>query len=53
MKSRINIVIQLVAVIFFCALVTETKAQKPEDLFKEANILYNESAYDSAAAVYV
>lgn len=52
MKSRINIIIRLLTVIFACVVLNEAKAQKPEDLFKQANLLYNESAYDSAAVVY-
>ena len=39
-------------IIFISVICTDIKAQNPEDLFKQANQLYNESAYDSAATVY-
>lgn len=39
-------------IIFISVICTDIKAQNPEDLFRQANQLYNESAYDSAAAVY-
>lgn len=52
MKSRMNIVVRLIVIISLSTIFTEVRAQNPEDLFKEANTLYNESSYDSAAVVY-
>lgn len=52
MKSRINIIALIFIAILIGTAFNEAKAQKPEDLFQQANLLYNESAYDSAVAVY-
>lgn len=52
MKSRKNIIIRLFILIITCGIFTEMKAQNPEELFERGNMLYNESAYDSAVAVY-
>ena len=52
MKSRTNIITRVLMIIFISVICTDIKAQNPEDLFRQANQLYNESAYDSAAAVY-
>lgn len=51
MKNR-TYILGLILFVMTCFMATETKAQKPEDLLAKANTLYNESAYDSAAAVY-
>lgn len=52
MVSRINIITRLFIIVWAAAFFTEVKAQNPESLYQQANLLYNESAYDSAAAVY-
>lgn len=53
MKTRTNIIIKVAFLIFAsCFIITKSEAQKPEELLIEANTLYNESAYDSAARVY-
>lgn len=52
MRSKINITIRLIAIIFVGTLFSEVKAQNPETLLQEANALYNNNAYDSAAVVY-
>lgn len=45
-------IIRLFIIIFICVVSTNAKAQNPEELFKQANLLYNDNAYDSAASVY-
>ena len=53
MKSRHNIIVQfIIAIMLVVVAFADAKAQKPEELLKEANLLYNENAFDSAAAAY-
>ena len=42
----------MILLVVTCIMANDAKAQKPEELLIKANTLYNESAYDSAAAVY-
>ena len=51
MKNRTHI-IGMILLVVTCIMANDAKAQKPEELLIKANTLYNESAYDSAAAVY-
>lgn len=50
MKTKTPILI--IAFLIGMAICTNVQAQKPEELLIKANELYNENAYDSAAAVY-
>lgn len=53
MKTRTHIFVKIAVILFAsCFIASKAEAQKPEDLMIEANALYNESAYDSAARVY-
>ena len=53
MKATINIITKIVLIfVIGFSMLSEARAQKPEDLLTKANSLYNENAYDSALALY-
>lgn len=52
MKRRRHILIKVFVIVFGLLFTMKAEAQTAEGLMSRANTLYNESAYDSAAAVY-
>lgn len=53
MKATINIITKIVLIfVIGFSMLSEARAQKPEELLTKANSLYNENAYDSALALY-
>ncbi len=50
MKSLKHIIIIFAIIIF--GLIPEVKAQKPKEIFEQANFYYNEGVYDTAIILY-
>lgn len=52
MKKRINTLIKVLIITLGLFSQIRVVAQSPEEMLVKANVLYNESAYDSAATIY-
>ncbi len=52
MKKRVYILIKVLVITLGLFCQVKAVAQSPEEMLVKANALYNESAYDSAAAIY-